>query len=194
MDINTPLTITEESTGLDMLNEARRAFSVYFWQEMQKVHSIPVVDNKQARMLSQHLGQRLGTMRVLTIIGDDEISQATDHLHRMFNSNAEPAAIVFAPVQESAYSQYSASEMMVLWNTILQQFFTRCLTSGAQQSNVEERNRLYAFAENGISCCNALRMIKPEEFTKAQEILKEFRAGNTNVSTQYTHVDMSHLA
>lgn len=193
MDINTPMTITEESTGLDMLNEVRRAFSVYFWQEMQKVHSIPVVDDKQARMLSQHLGQRLGAMRVLTIIGDDEISQATDHLHRMFNSNEEPAAIVFAPVKDSTYSQYSASEMLVLWNAILQQFFTRCLTAAAQQSNVDERNRLYAFAENATFCWHDLRMMMPGEIAKAQEILKEFRAGNTNVSTKYTGADIPDL-
>lgn len=193
MDINTPIEITENSTGLDLLNETRRAFSVYFWQEMQKVHSIPVVDDKQARMLSQHLGQRLGVMRVLTIIGDDEISQATDHLHRMFNADEELAAIVFAPVNDSIYSQYSANEMLFLWNTILQQFFTRCLTAAAQQSNTDERTRLYAFAENAISCCSALHMMKPDEITKALEILKEFRAGNTNVSTKYTNVDMPDL-
>lgn len=188
MDINTPLKITENSTGQDMLNEVRRAFSVYFWQEMQKVHSIPVVDDKQARMLSQHLGQRLGVMRVLTIIGDDEISQATDHLQRMFNSNEEPAAIVFAPVKDSTYSQYSASEMLVLWNTILQQFFTRCLTAAAQQSNADERNRLYAFAENAIQCWYDLGMMNINELQKACEIIKSFRLGNTNINTEYTSI------
>ena len=190
MDINTPIEITEESTGLDMLNEVRRAFSVYFFKEIQKVMSIPVVDDKQARMLSQHLTQRLGTMRILTIIGENEVEQATDAMRQFMTKRFEPTAIVFAPVEESAYSQVKASDMMVLWNAVLQQFFTHCLTTGAQQTDLDERNRMYAFAENAVYCWHDLRMMMPGEIAKAQEIIKEFRAGNTTVDTKYTGADI----
>lgn len=194
MDINTPIEITEESTGLDMLNEVRRAFSVYFFKEIQKVMSIPVVDDKQARMLSQHLTQRLGTMRILTIIGENEVEQATDAMRQFMTKRFEPTAIVFAPVEESAYSQVKASDMMVLWNAVLQQFFTHCLTAGAQQTDLDERNRMYAFAENAVYCWHDLRMMMPGEIAKAQEIIKEFRAGNTAVDTKYTGADIPTIA
>lgn len=190
MDINTPIEITEESTGLDMLNEVRRAFSVYFFKEIQKVMSIPVVDDKQARMLSQHLTQRLGTMRILTILGENEVEQATDAMRQFMTGGFPPTAIVFAPVEESAYSQVKASDMMVLWNAVLQQFFTHCLTTGAKQTDADERNRMYAFAENATYCWHDLRMMMPGEINKAQEIIKEFRAGNTTVSTKYTGADI----
>ncbi|MBQ8806379.1 MAG: hypothetical protein IJZ68_08000 [Bacteroidaceae bacterium] len=190
MDINTPIEITENSTGLDMLNEVRRAFSVYFFKEIQKVMSIPVVDDKQARMLSQHLTQRLGTMRVLTILGENEVDQATDALRQFISGSFPPTAIVFAPVEESSYSKVGAADMMVLWNAVLQQFFTHCLTSGAKQADMEERNRMYAFAENAVYCWHDLRMMMPGEIKKAQEIIKEFRAGNTTVDTKYTGADI----
>lgn len=189
-DINTPMEITENSTGLEMLNEVRRAFSVYLFQEIQKVMSIPVVDDKQARMLSQHLTQRLGTMRILTILSKNEVDQATDAMRQFISGNFPPTAIVFAPVQESAYSQVRSSDMMTLWNAVLQQFFTHCLTSGAQQTDEDERNRMYAFAENAVYCWHDLRMMMPGEIKKAQEIVKEFRAGNTTVDTTYVGADV----
>lgn len=190
MDINTPIEITENSTGLDMLNEVRRAFSVYFFQEMQKVMSIPVVDAKQARMLSQHLTQRLGTMRMLTILTETEVSQATDALCQMISGNFPPTAIVFAPVTESQYINYRAADMLVIWNAVLQKFFTHCLTTGAQQNDIEERNRMYAFAENAVYCWHDLSMMMPAEINKAQEIIKEFRAGNTTINTRYVGADV----
>jgi hypothetical protein len=193
MDINTPIEITENSTGLDVLNEVRRAFSVYFFQEIQKVMSIPVVDTKQAKMLSQHLTQRLGTMRILTILTKSEVEQATDAMRQFISGNFPPTAIVFAPVKESNYSRYSAGDMMVLWNAVLQKFFTHCLTAGAKQSDIEERNRMYAFAENAVYCWHDLKMMMPAEINKAQEIIKEFRNGNTNVDTTYVGADIPKL-
>lgn len=192
-DINTPIKITENSTGLDMLNEVRRSFSVYLFQEIQKVMSIPVVDDKQAKMLSQHLTQRLGTMRILTILSENEVEQATATMRQCLSGNLPPTAIVFAPVEQSAYSQVRASDMMTLWNAVLQKFFTHCLTSGAQQHNEDERNRMYAFAENATYCWHDLRMMMPGEIKKAQEIIKEFRAGNTNVDTKYTGADIPEI-
>lgn len=193
-DINTPIEITENSTGLDILNEVRRAFSVYLFQEIQKVMSIPVVDDKQAKMLSQHLTQRLGTMQILTIIDENEVAQATIALRQMMSQATEPAAIVFAPVKASQYSNVSAADMLVLWNAVLQRFFTHCLTTGAQHLDAEERARLYAYAENATYCWHDLKMMMPGEIKKAQEIIKEFRAGNTTVDTKYTGADIPTIA
>jgi hypothetical protein len=190
MDINTPIEITENSTGLDMLNEVRRAFSVYFYQEIQKVMQIPVVDERQARMLSQHLTQRLGTMQLLTIIDESEVAQATLALHQMMFKTDEPAAIVFAPIKASQYSHVSAADMLVLWNAVLQRFFTHCLTTGAQQPDAEERARMYAYAENATHCWHDLKMMMPGEIKKAQEIIKEFRNGNTTINTRYVGADV----
>lgn len=193
MDINIPIPITDTSTGLDMLNEVRRAFSVYFYQEIQKVMSIPVVDEKQAKVLSQHLTQRLGTMRILTIISESEVEQATDAMRQFISGNFPPTAIVFASVKESNYSQFSAGDMMVLWNAVLQRFFTHCLTSGAKQTDIEERNRMYAFAENAVHCWHDLRMMMPGEIQKAQDIIKDFRAGKITVNTKYTGADIPNI-
>lgn len=189
-DINKPIEITEASTGLDMLNEVRRAFSVYFYQEIQKVMQIPVVDAKQARMLSQHLTQRLGTMQILTIIDESEVAKATIALRQMMAKTTEPAAIVFAPIKESQYSNVSAADMLVLWNAVLQQFFTHCLTTGAQHPDAEERARMYAYAENATYCWHDLKMMMPGEIAKAQEIIKEFRVGNTDGATTYVGADI----
>ena len=193
-DINTPMPITENSTGLDLLNEVRRSFSVYLFQEIQKVMSVPVVDDKQAKMLSQHLTQRLGTMQILTIIDESEVAQATIALRQMISKAAEPTAIVFAPVKASQYSNVSAADMLVLWNAVLQRFFTHCLTTGAYHPDAEERARLYAYAENATYCWHDLKMMMPGEIKKAQEIIKEFRAGNTTVDTKYTGADIPTIA
>lgn len=188
MDINTPIEITENSTGQDMLNEVRRAFSIYLYKEIQKIASIPVYDNKQARMLSQHLSQRLGTMRMLMIIDDKEMIQATTQIRKLLSPPFEPTVLIFAPITQSPYSEYTVDKIKTMWNSLLQEFFIHCLTSGAKQICSEEQKRMYAFAENAIQCWYDLGMMNINELQKACEIIKSFRLGNTNINTEYTSI------
>lgn len=166
------------TTGLDLLNEVRHEFSLYLWKQIQIVKNIPVSDKQQARALSQHIGQRLATMRLLAILSDVEVSQATNHLSRILNSPAEPDAIVFAPVSDEAFKSYKPKNLIAAWNNILQNFFTHCLVNGKTQRH-EEQVRMYLFAENAISCWKDLHMLSEQEFAAAQQIINEYRAGQT---------------
>jgi hypothetical protein len=185
-DINTPIEITENSTGLDMLNEARRRFSVHFNEEVRKILSVPAVETKQAKILSRHLSQRLMAMKTLTILTQYEINHATRIVAQFSNGTMDVTPIVFDSVKKSSYEQYSAEDMKFMWNVLLQELFSQCLKSGASNRNYAEKDRLFSFANNAIECWNDMQFMEPEEYEKAQSIIKDFYAETPNVSTKYS--------
>ncbi len=176
MDYNQPIELTDTSTGLDLLNETRRKFSLRINQVVDDVANIPVDNQNVAHLLSQHIMHRLQTMQMLTILTPEEVEAATACIQRRMNGD-EPYFLVFAPVQHSGYIKYTVSELMGMWRELLQDFLEFSLKKVCTYPATEQA-KIVSFAKIATLAASEVDIISSQEYDTCTQILQDIEHGN----------------
>lgn len=175
MDYNQPIELNENSTGLDLLNETRRKFSLRINQIVDDVANIPVENQDVAHLLSQHIAHRLQTMQILTVLTPEEVEAATACIQKRMNEE-ESYFLVFAPISHSGYTQYTVNELRDMWRDLLQDFFEFSLNK-AHTYPPTERAKILSFAKISALAASEVDVITASETEKLNAIIQQIEHG-----------------